>query len=220
MFDKIIEYFLTFLIGAATVMWVEWYKTPKVRIDVVPTAEFTNKGRTRRFLQVEVINNPTCHWLAKIFNREEVSNCFATIEFQHLDGTSLFSKIDARWSASLEIPSVIPQGNVPFSPNLIEPLRFRDIYTNRPEPLTIAIKWDNEPDCYGFNNISYFYQDFKNPAWTIPEGNVLVRIELFVAGQIVTRTFQIHNPKEGSRFELQGLPKLTFQRAAGGKKAG
>jgi hypothetical protein len=202
-----INLLVSFALGALTVALTEWYKGPKVRIELGPPADVPGTGGlTRRFVQVNVVNRPAHSLLRRVFTREAANNCFGTIEFQHLNGDPLFPRIDGRWSASLEIPQVV-QPNSMFSPNLIEPLRFRAVYSNRPELLTIAVKWANEDECHGFNNMSYFHQRFQNPAWTIQEGVYRVHVEINFSGEVVERTFLLRNPRDINGFCLEVLPE-------------
>ena len=202
--NDFITLLLSFALGALTVAATEWYKSPKIRIEIAESADVRNGTLVRRFLQVDVINRPTWRWLRNIFSRESAAHAFGTIEFRHLDDTPLFPQMDGRWSASLEISQVVT-GAIPFSPNLIEPLRFRDIFSNRIEPLTIAVKWGGEDECYGFNNISYFHPRFQNPIWRIPEGNFNVHVTISFGSETVERTFRLRNPRDIEHFLLEPL---------------
>ena len=64
---------------------------------------------------------------------------------------------------------------------LLTPSRI-DIATNEEESIDVAVRYDNEVDCYGWNNDSYRYK-WRNPAWRIPPGRYLVRVTITTGGQ-------------------------------------
>lgn len=212
--------FLEILLGAIVAIlitiWVENLRKPKLTIRITPPADRQYEGRPARqvrFLSVEVINHPLPKW-AQWMSRGAATQCHGTITFHHLDGQNLFGRaMPARWSASPE--PVATQFVIDGKTFLfVDPSKFTtslrmDIYPGEVELLNIAGKFDDDADCYGWSNESYFSDPvWRNPNWRLPVGRYLVKVVVNTAGEKVSSVFRLINDVPRTDFRLEPtMPK-------------
>jgi hypothetical protein len=120
--------------------------------------------------------NKTLSWWAKLMVRAPALQCRAAITFHHLaDEHDVFGRaMDGRWASSPEpVPIVLP----PATPQtqrlvLIPEWRGVDVYPGESELLDIAIRADNDAECYGRNNEATFLR----LSGAIRIGNLIVAV--------------------------------------------
>jgi hypothetical protein len=138
--------------------------------------------------------------------RSPALQCRGEISFHHLDGQYLFDRLmPARWASTPEpVQTVGIQNGTPVAVldqhKLLTPSRI-DIATNEEESVDIAVRFDNDVDCYGWNNDSYRY-GWRNPAWQIPEGRYLIRVSITSGGQSWSDIFRLINDVPRTDFRL------------------
>ncbi len=84
-----------------------------------------------------------------------------------------------------------------------------DIYPGEVELLNIAGKFDDDADCYGWSNESYFSDPvWRNPNWRLPVGRYLVKVVVNTAGEKVSSVFRLINDVPRTDFRLEPtMPK-------------
>jgi hypothetical protein len=90
----------------------------------------------------------------------------------------------------------------------------------RPEPLDIAARFDNDTDCFGWNNENYF----SNPPWRNPDrvlhgGQYLVKVTVRAAGQRRDGFFVLNNAGTRTNFRLQGASLTEIERVEAAEAA-
>ncbi len=122
-----------------------------------------------------------------------------------------------RWVDSPEpVPMVGQIGSQPFTlynPNILNSiasgLRYIDIYAGFPRILDIAARFDDEADCYGWNNENYFSQPiWRNPNWRLlPDSRYLVSVKVEADAATGSALFRLVNDGTIESFRLeQALP--------------
>ncbi|MGC2333431.1 MAG: hypothetical protein WA581_18420 [Candidatus Acidiferrales bacterium] len=137
--------------------------------------------------------------------------CRASITFHHLDKQDVFGRaMTGRWSNSREpvaIPIVDSKGAPQFQ--LIDPDRLGgesriDVYPGENELLDVAARFDDEEDCYGWNNESYFCRPpWRNQNWQLRRNRYLVKVTITSSGQKCVGTFRLINDVPRSDFRLE-----------------
>jgi hypothetical protein len=170
------------LVSIGTVVFVEYLRRPSLQLskEVPPLdARYDPPGSRpateTRFLRVKLLNK-TLSWWAKWMVRAPALQCRAAITFHHLaDEHDIFGRaMDGRWASSPEpVPIVLP----PATPQtqrlvLIPEWRGVEVYPGESELLDIAIRADNDAECYGRNNEATFLR----LAGAIRIGNLIVAV--------------------------------------------
>ncbi|HLJ92325.1 MAG TPA: hypothetical protein VKU02_03950 [Gemmataceae bacterium] len=124
--------------------------------------------------------------------------CRATIEvFREHGEPAIREEIPARWSSQPE-PTVQfavgnQVGNVFDLPRAIQGRR-ADVHSHLDERIPIAIKQENDPDCYIFTNESYLpAHSGKNPNWRLPQGRYRVRVTVYYESGQAQKDFELRN---------------------------
>jgi hypothetical protein len=79
-----------------------------------------------------------------------------------------------------------------------------DVYPGEFEILDVAVRLDDEEDCYGWKNESYFcIPPWRNPNWKLPRGRYLVSVEIASSGQKCVGLFRLINDVPGTDFRLE-----------------
>jgi len=197
-----------------TAFFVEYMRRPRLRLSI-EKPELDNRytlqqpAQLARFLRVYLENKPLPRWVGWMVGAPALQ-CRATITFHHLnDGQKVFDKtMTGRWSGSPEpvaLPVVGPQGQ---QFQLIDFSRFNiesriDVYPGERELLDIAVRFDNDDECYGWNNEAYFCQPmWRNPAWKLDKGRYLVKVIITSSGQKCIDFFRISNDVTRTDFRL------------------
>jgi len=76
---------------------------------------------------------------------------------------------------------------------------------NRAEAIDVAIKFGDEPDCFGFTNTSYFHPDLKDPAWHLPHPHerYQVKVSVYTDSDQFCQMFLLRNDWPRPDFCLQ-----------------
>jgi hypothetical protein len=66
------------------------------------------------------------------------------------------------------------------------------------------VKFNNEPECYGWCNLNYFSNpQWRNPDWKIPPGRYLVKVVVVSADQRCEGVFRLINDVAQQDFRLE-----------------
>ena len=86
-----------------------------------------------------------------------------------------------------------------------------DVYPGEEELLDVAIRFDGESECYGWNNDSYLY-NWRNPNWRLLRVRCLVKVVITSSGQKCSDVFRlVNNVDSYTNFRL--LPASAEDRA-------
>jgi hypothetical protein len=198
------------LITIFITIYVESQRKPRLRIGIVEPLDRSYEGRPAkkaRFLNVNVINKPLPPW-ASWMSRSAALQCSATISFHHLDGQNVFGRtMQGRWSKTPEpavMQTTIGDKRIVLVPIGVQSDSRKDIYPSDSELLNVVAKFDEEADCFGWNNDSYFSNPiWRNTDWRLSAGRYLVRIEVSSSGEKVTSLFRLINDVPQGDFRLE-----------------
>lgn len=165
-------------------------------------------AREARFLVVYAGNRPLPRGL-RWMTRNTATQCLATLDFCRLDGQRLFSgPIVARWSSAPEPTNDVilvngdPWGQIVKTGRSGEGSRI-DIPADGVEELGVAAMFDQEVDCYAWNQESYH----SDPVWRrqdrrLAPGTYLVFVSVRSQGEVVTRGFRLICERGRTEFRL------------------
>jgi hypothetical protein len=187
-----------FGIAASTIAWVisEYLARPFLRIEVDQNRAQGQSPNNppHEFYHVRVANLPA-RW--PVPGRRPAWACTATIEVFGEDGTRRINgEIAGRWTSQPEpLLPVVAQGQVG---NVLDPARVMqarriDVHGHATEPMSIAFKFEGEPDCYIFTNESYVFPRWQNPAWRLEQGRYRVRVTVFYERGFAQQDFELRN---------------------------
>jgi hypothetical protein len=140
--------------------------------------------------------------------RAAALQCRGEITFHHLDGQDVFGRrMTVRWSSSPQpVGSQVTdlKGQIQFViQDFARTAEARmDVYPGEEEILDIAARFDEEPDCYGWNNDAYLF-NWRNPNWRLSSGRYLVRVVITSSGQKCFGKFRLINDVSRTDFRLE-----------------
>jgi hypothetical protein len=145
-------------------------------------------------------------WLS----RSAALQCEAEITFLHVgDRQDVFGKaMPGRWTGWPE-PLAL-QGEFSGQPiALVNPYylapeyRRIDIYSGVPRLLDIAVRFDDDEECYGWTTANYNSQPpWKNPEWRLAAKNYLVKIDIWAPAARTSAVFRLINDTHISAYRL------------------
>jgi hypothetical protein len=210
-----LEIALGAVIAILITIWVESLRKPKLELRIAEPSDqvYENRPATNaRFLGVNIINKPMLRG-TKWMLREAALHCHGTITFYNLDGQRYYGRsMPIRWSGSPE-PVGIPIQVGDTQLLILDPARITlhsiiDVYPGESERLDVATKFDEEIDCFGWNNEAYFSEPvWRNNNWRLPAGRYLVKIEVVSSGQKCTGVFRLINNVSRPDFRLENAFK-------------
>jgi hypothetical protein len=203
------------VIAVLVAVGVEYLRRPNLKLIIEsPQVDAEYEGRPAqkaRYLRLRLFNRPLPIW-ARWMLRAPALQCRGTITFHHLDGQNVFGRSMAvRWSGSpqpIPIQAVTSDGT---RIQIFDPMRLTlesriDVYPGEgeSETLDVAARLDDDEDCYGWNNETYFCATpWRNPAWKLRPGRYLVNVVIRSSGQTCTANFRLINdvPRGDCRLE-------------------
>jgi hypothetical protein len=208
------------LLNMAAAVWAEHRRRARLTVHVEPQPldtylaqlfDATAVPQSFRSLRVVVSNDPQ-GWLDR-WMASPALQCRAVITFHDVsDGKEMFGRsMQGRWAGSPQ-PTSIPVVNrttqaVDFF--ILDPGKMVvesriDIYPGFSEPLDIAVRFQGDEDCYGWNNETYFKQPVgKNPDWKLGHNRFLVKVVVTSLGQRCEGVFRLINNVPQSSFRLE-----------------
>jgi hypothetical protein len=128
------------------------------------------------------------------------------------DGQDIFGRpMAGRWASGLQ-PTAIPIVNTStraiefqiLDPQMAGAGSRVDIYPGESEVLDVAVRVENDQECYGFNNEMYFIPTFgRNPDWKLGAERFLAKIEIVSSGQKCVDVFRLINDVPRNSFRLE-----------------
>ena len=191
------------LIAVFIAVSVEYMRRPNLQL-VIETPHRTfltlpTDARHGRYLRLRLVNKPLPGW-ARWMARAPALQCRGTITFHHLDGQNVFGReMVVRWAGSPQpIPiQAVTQDGVGIQ--IFDPMRLTlesriDVYPGEEELLDVAARHDDDEECYGWNNETYFCSTpWRNPDWKLPRGRYLVKLTIRSSGQKCIGRFRLIN---------------------------
>jgi len=197
------------VLAILTTILVENLRKPRLQLRLHPPTDRqyqNHPAQNVRFLSLELINQPLPKW-ARWMSRNTALQCHGDITFHHLDGQNIFGRVMiGRWSESPE-PAAIIIGIGNQAVSISDPSRLTtriDVPPGEIQHLNIAARFDDEDECYGWSNDSYFSTPiWRNPDWCLAAGRYLVRVTIISAGEKCVGLFRLINdvPRHDFRIE-------------------
>jgi hypothetical protein len=204
------------IIAALVTILVEYLRRPKLKLNIGPIEEqdYSNRpAKHKRALRLKLENLSLPKW-ASWMSRNPAMQCGGIITFHHLDGQNIFGRtMTIRWPDSPE-PTPLTFHFEGKKAAIVDPARITleqrmDIFPAEAELIDVVCRFDNDEECYGWNNESYFSEPlWKNPNWRLSKGRYLVRAIIFSSGQKCTELFRLINDVGIGDFRLEkALPE-------------
>jgi hypothetical protein len=202
------------LLGALIVIQVERLRRPKLNLRLVATQDGKypagRPARTSRFIHLHVVNEPLPRW-ATWMSRNAAIQCRGSISFHRMDGQDIFGRsMPIKWVRTPEaLPMAILSSDGRTTGFLVDPLRIlaeprEDIAPGEAAALDVVVRYDDEPECYGWNMESYQSDPpWRNPKWKLPAGLYLLRVEISSGDQSCIGVFRLINDVPGDAFRLE-----------------
>jgi hypothetical protein len=177
----------------AVVIFYEWAKKPRLSLEigtvhVIP--QLLTHTPTHRFLHVKAVNHRSRFW-GRLMPRNAALFCRAWVDV--FPGAGAPFTFDARWTTKREPGEYIGLDKLKIDPGLVYQIPREDIHAGEEAEISIAVKHQNEEECYGFNNKSYMFSAWKNPDWKIGLGKHRVAVRLSCGDLYITRNFFLNN---------------------------
>jgi len=214
MSTTILEILLGALIAFASMIWLESRRKPKLEIEMGERSDVDYSRQpglrpaTRvRFLHL-YLKNRQPPWVLRWLSREPATQCHGTITFHHLDGQNKFDRaMEIRWNSTPEPQVTLVTIEDGTRLRLVTPTINRvDVYpgTSR-EQFTVAGRFDDEEECYGWSNDSYLEENTWRPEkWSLPPERYLVSVNIRASNASVSAVYRLINdvPMHDFRLEL------------------
>lgn len=201
------------IIAVLTSICVEYLRRPNLKLSIEnPPCETKYENRpakNMRVVRLHLFNQPLPNWIRWML-RGPALQCRGTVTFHHLDGQNVFGRTMAiRWSGS---PEPVPLQAITADGGrlqIFDPLRLTtesriDVYPGERELLDVAVRLDEDEDCYGWNNETYFCATpWRNANWKLSRGRYLVKVTISSSGQKCVGVFRLLNDVARSDFRLE-----------------
>jgi hypothetical protein len=125
--------------------------------------------------------------------------------------------MEGRWGTSPEPIPIRLNGEVDLNetgkrpiqlfmrdPSRVTPYSRIDIHAEESVPLDVAVRCDEDQECYGRNNWSFWSKPpWRNPEWKLEKGRYLVEVTVTSSGQTCRGLYRLINdvPRSGFRLE-------------------
>lgn len=191
------------LITIVTAMGVEYFRRPQLRLAIEsPPCDLTytpqHPALNARYLRVKLRNAALpvgLRWM----QRAAALQCRGEISFHHLDGQDVFGRqMPIRWANSPQpIASQIVDTHGVVQYAILDFARMAaatrmDVYPGEEEIVDVAVRFDAEQQCYGWNDEAYIHQ-WRNPNWRLPRDRYLVRVVITSSGHKCIGCFRLIN---------------------------
>lgn len=82
-----------------------------------------------------------------------------------------------------------------------------DVHPGEEQRLDVVARFNSEPECYGWNNESYYY-DWRHPEWKLEGDNdYFVKVKVISSGLRCEDVFKLHVGKDPDDFKLETAEK-------------
>ncbi|MFZ3151140.1 MAG: hypothetical protein WA116_05570 [Anaerolineaceae bacterium] len=191
---------------------IENQRKPKVTMEIEDYYFDNNlQGKPAKIikvLRVKLLNRKVKDAFSWWLNREALIHCNATIQILHTEDRSpLFTNpIHARWTRSdepytLHRDSETKQYIPAFDIAKYNAVMSRTCYPGTEEIIDVVTRYDNEEDCYIWNNDIY-YKGWRNTDVRIPKGRYYVIVTVSSSGENNIGYFKLENTLSINDFRL------------------
>ena len=207
--------FLGALISLFVSILIENQKKPKISLEITDFSFDQNlqdkPAKIIKVLRVKLINKKVNPAFSFWLKREAIIQCNASIQILYYEDESpLFTNpIHARWTRSDEPFSLqIDQNKVVplFDPAKYNAVMSRNCYPGNEEIIDIVARYDNEEECYIWNNDVY-YKGWRNEEVQIPKGRYYVIVSVSSSGENKFGCFILENNLSINDFRLLEVDK-------------
>lgn len=183
------------LIGfAASVLSIFGYEFLRRPILGVAVGEPMPAAQGRRFVHVRVSNRSQIWFLQTLAPRLPAHMCRAWVRIYPVQlGGNASITFEGRWANQREPGQYVAAGLLP-DPGLILVPHREDILAGDSAMLVVAVKFNGELECFGFNNENYLVPNQRPPDRQVGQGvsRIVVRV---AAGDLVRiAEFELQNP--------------------------
>jgi hypothetical protein len=142
---------------------------------------FTNEGPKNSVIWLRLKNEPLNNTAESV--AEQVR---ASVKFYGPDGNKV-CEMEGRWSHTTQPPQRDPTEDT---------MKFLAVTFPVGATLTLDIAFKNKArgECFGFNDNSYNYDDYENPALRLPAGTIVVNVVISGVSVNCHVFLQFHNP--------------------------
>jgi hypothetical protein len=181
---------VAFFIALIAIFIFEWVKRPCIEVELKESGVYAdipeglNKRKRARIAHLTAFNRPIYrNWI----QRNTATNCRSKITVKDAAGNILHNEVETKWAAREEpfrtialTPADVPV--LEIKDYLVGQCNRLDIYANDDgEPFAIALKVNDDPNCYLFKGESYrSTNQWRLPEYQIPLGNFT--IDVYVKG--------------------------------------
>jgi hypothetical protein len=201
------------IVSIVITITVEYFRRPELILSIEdPPCDILNRencpARDARHLRLKLRNKPlpgVLRWM----QRSAALQCRGEITFHHLDGQDVFARtMTVRWANSpqpvssriMDLKGQVQFVVQDFARSAMEARM--DVYPGDGEILDVAARFDDEPDCYGWNNDAYQFE-WRNPNWKLPPGRFLVGVVITSSGQKCFGKFRLINDVSRTDYRLE-----------------
>jgi hypothetical protein len=207
--------FVSIAASVGTVIWVEFLRRPSLYLERAEPNEAEYQppmpATHVRSLRVRLHNRKLPRWADWWTVREPALQCRARITFHFLeDENDRFGRTMAgRWTNTPQPTALFVKDSkgqeFAIAPQMVDAVT---VYPGENELLDIAVRLDDEADCYGWDNESFF-TDWRNQKWQLGSGRHLVKVEITSSGPRCTGWFRLENPAGRGDFRLEPYSPRT-----------
>jgi hypothetical protein len=206
------------VITILTVIFIENLRKPKLELMIADPndKEYGEEHPARqsvkvwkvRYLGISLINKSPSWWHRWI-SRNAALQCSGFITFHHLDGQNVFGRaMPVRWSYTPEpVPLVgfIDNKQIQILDLARITLESRvDVYPGEDKRLDVAALFNDEDECYGWNNENYFSDpQWRNPRWKLSAQRYLIKVTVVSSGEECTGVFRLINDVKQDDFRIE-----------------
>jgi len=166
------------------------WQEPRLTIEVVP------KSKNEPALH-PITGMAFYHLVVKNNGKSTAYDCELYITLREEGGKTLF-ELKGKWDRGPEpLGPIQKRGLSQVWPSLIPLTELVNIRPGVPETFCLLVKGKNEKEGYAFNAHSYFYSNFKNPAWQLGLGKFIAEIDVRGGNVKVFSRFLIENKGTG-----------------------
>lgn len=208
------------VIAALVTITVEYLRKPSLDISLAEpeTDKYINRPASfKKALRLKLENRPLPGW-AKWMLRSPALQCSGYISFHHLDGQNVFGRsMLIRWP---ETPEPIPllfkfdgKQALILDPSRIYLEQRKDVFPGGAEFIDVACRFDEDNDCYGWNNESYFSDPlWRNPDWRLPKNRYIINVTIVSSGERLSKIFRLINDVGLNDFRLENALQEDFNK--------
>jgi hypothetical protein len=205
------------IISILITIWVEWLRKPRLEFAISANLDLDLGSKSpaqQGQFPLLVLHNKSLPKLLRWLQRNAAMQCRGLISFYHLDGQKIFAHpMLMRWSAS---PEPLPMQGFLYDGAKVKKMEifdlskysleeYTDVYPGESPTIDIAAKFDDDKECFGWNNEAYFSKPkWRNPSYKLDEGVYLIKVEVISSGEKCMKLFRLIN--EGTRKDFRIEP--------------